>query len=143
MRKSECGWCKGAVAGWVGLCFAPICWANGPIQLRCDVTYAGATHSLVATPVNDPYSVPAHDIRGRFRFKAVLVGTPEQVERINIYVHQNASPQPVLVQQAKYLPPFAWPADGTPLPLTGQQHLYAGPMERELIYSCILQRGRP
>ena len=73
----------------------------------------------------------------------MVVGTQDQVERIGLYVYQNTAQQPVLIQQAKYLPPYRWPADGGPLPLTGQQHLYAGAMERELIYSCALERGQP
>jgi len=109
--------------------------------LRCELTYAGATQTVLASPVQDPYAVAAVDVRGRFRFKAVMVGTGERTERINLYVYQNTPQQPVIVQQAKYLPPFHWPADGSPLPLTGQQHLYAGPMERELIYSCALHRS--
>ena len=109
--------------------------------LRCELTYAGATQTVQTFPVQDPYAVAAEDVRGRFRFKAVMVGTGERIDRINIYVYQNTPQQPVIVQQAKYLPPFHWSADGLPLPLTGQQHLYAGPMERELIYSCALHRS--
>jgi hypothetical protein len=116
--------------------------ARAGAELHCDVTYAGATEHLVARPVPDPYTVPATDIRGRFRFKAVLVGTPDSVERVNLYVYQNTPQQPVLVQQARYLPPFARLAGGA-APLTGQQRLYAGPMERELIYSCTLEGLQP
>ena len=126
------------LAGLLGPGLAP---ARAQMQLRCDVTYAGATRSLVAMPVADPYSVAAEDIRGRFRFKAVVVGTPDRVEHISLYIYQSNAGQTLLVQQAKYLPPFAWPASGGALPLTGQQHLYAGPMERELIYQCHLHRG--
>lgn len=114
--------------------------AGAAPQLRCDVTYAGATQRVVVDPVADPYTAPAMDVRGRFRFKPVLVGQSDRLERVNLYVYLNSAQQPVLVQQAKYLPPFAWPSDGSPLPLGGQQHLYAGPLERELIYSCALHR---
>jgi len=134
--------CRGVsvTAALAGLCHGPG-WAAG--QLRCEVTYAGDTRTLVATPVADPYAVATEDIRGRFRFRAVVVGTSERIDYINLYVYQSQSTQAVLVQQAKYLPPFARPADGGPWPLTGEQHLYAGLMERELIYSCTLQQGRP
>ena len=114
-------------------------WAAAP--LRCEVTYAGATQVVQAFAVQDPYTVPAVDIRGRFRFKAVVVGTPTEVERIHLYVYQQTAAQPVLVQHAKYLPPFGRSAVGGAVPLTGQQHVYAGPMERELIYSCTLEGG--
>lgn len=128
------GWC---VAGlWTGQAVAAV-------ELRCAVTYAGVTRPVVATPVQDPYVQPAVDIDERFRFKPVVVGTPTRIDRVNLYVYLVTQSQPVLVQQAKYLPPFHWPADGTPLPLTGQQHLYAGPVERELIYQCVLDKGAP
>ena len=129
-----------------------VCWsvaglwagqAAAATELRCAVTYAGATRQVVATPVPDPYVQPGVDIDGRFVFKPVLVGTPARIERVNLYVYLNTRSQPVLVQQAKYLPPFHWPADGTPLPLTGQQYLYAGPVERELMYHCTLHREAP
>jgi len=109
--------------------------------LRCSVTYAGASQLVEAMPVSDPYPVPSVDIGGRFRFKAVMVGSAAQLERIVLYAYLDAGAQPVLVQQAKYLPPFA--ASATPYPLTGEQRLYAGPVERELIYSCTLQGVQP
>lgn len=110
------------------------------VQLRCEVTYAGASQQVVVEPVQDAYAAPSVDVRGRFRFKAVMVGVGDRVERIGLYVYQNTPGQPVLIQNARYLPPFQWPVDGSPLVLTGQQHLYAGPMERELIYGCTLHR---
>ena len=130
---------------WVWACLAGL-WAGqtaAAIQLHCDVTYAGATHRVVTVPVQDPYVQPAVDIAERFLFKPVVVGAGNGIDRINLYVYLSTRLQPVLVQQAKYLPPFHWPADGSPLPLTGRQHLYAGPVERELIYSCTLHKGVP
>jgi hypothetical protein len=109
--------------------------------LRCQVAYAGTTQVVEATPVADPYPVPSVDIGGRFRFKAVMVGRAAQVERIVLYAYLETRSQPVLVQQAKYLPPFQ--ASPAPLPLTGEQRLYAGPVERELIYSCTLEGVQP
>lgn len=122
--------CTGAAWALHGFaCAAPL--------LRCDVTYAGATHTVQARPVTDPYPVPSVDIGGRFRFKAVMVGDAARVERILIYAYLDTARQPVLVQQAKYLPPFQ--VTDAPYPLTGEQHLYAGPVERELIYHCTLE----
>ena len=121
----------------LGLLAGPVLAA---VQLHCAVTYAGATQQVLAQPVIDPYPVASTDIRGRFRFKPVLVGSGEQINRVSIYVYQNTAAQPMLIQQAKYLPPYDWPADGSALQLTGRQHLYAGPMERELIYSCALEK---
>ena len=109
--------------------------------LRCQVAYAGTTHTIEASPVDDPYPVPSVDIGGRFRFKAVMVGNTARVNRILIYAYLDTKRQPILVQQAKYLPPYT--ASETPYPLTGEQHLYAGVVERELIYSCTLQGIQP
>lgn len=108
----------------------------GPL-LRCAVTYADATQVIEARPVADPYAVPSVEIGGRFFFKAVLVGSPEQAERVVLYAYFNVEGRPVLIQQAKYLPPF--PASSGPVPLTGEQRLYAGAAERELIYRCTLE----
>ena len=129
----------------VGLALALVCGpaAADALRVQCDLTYAGATQTVVARPVADPYTVPSVDVRGRFRFKPVVVGSPGQIERVNLYVYLQTPTQPVLVQQAKYLPPFDGPPDGRPLRLTGEQRVYAGPLERELIYNCQLLRGAP
>lgn len=110
-------------------------------QLTCLVTYAGATQTVLARTVADPYSVPSVDIGGRFGFKAVMVGDATQVSRIVLYAYQDTKPHPVLVHLAKYLPPY--PRTVQPWALTGQQHVYAGPLERELIYRCTLEGLAP
>ncbi len=110
-------------------------------QLTCQVTYAGATHTVQARPVADPYPVPSVDIAGRFQFKAVMVGDAAHIDRIALYTYRDADPHPVLVHQAKYLPPY--PRSVHPWPITGQHHVYAGPQERELIYSCTLEGLTP
>jgi hypothetical protein len=109
--------------------------------LRCQVAYAGTTYTIEAGPVADPYPVPSVDIGGRFRFKAVMVGTHSRVDRILLYAYLDTKRQPILVQEAKYLPPYT--VSQTPYLLTGEQHLYAGVVERELIYSCTLQGIQP
>jgi hypothetical protein len=109
--------------------------------LRCELTYAGSSQTLEAQPGQDPYTVPSVEVGGRFRFKAVVVGTPVQVDYIKLYAYLETSRQPILVQQATYLPPFQ--ATSAPYALTGEQRIYAGPAERELLYSCTLQGVRP
>ena len=109
--------------------------------LRCDVTYAGSSHVIETSPVADPYPVASVDIGGRFRFKAVMVGDVARVDYIKLYAYLDASRQPVLVQEAIYLPPFQ--ATATPYLLTGEQHLFAGPVERELSYRCTLEGIQP
>jgi hypothetical protein len=115
--------------------------ASAAPLLRCEVSYAGTTHVVEARPVADPYPVPSVDIGGRFWFKAVMVGDAAHVDRILLYAYLDTRKQPILIQEARYLPPFQ--ASTTPYILTGEQHLYAGPVERELIYRCTLQGVAP
>ena len=115
--------------------------ASANALLHCDVSYAGSTHAVETRAVADPYPVPSVDIGGRFWFKAVMVGNATQVDYIKLYAYLDTRQQPLLIQEAVYLPPF----QSTPEPylLTGTQHLYAGPVERELVYSCTLQGVQP
>lgn len=116
-----------------------------PVQaaplLRCQVSYAGTTHVVDARPVADPYPVASVDIGGRFWFKAVMVGDATQVRYIKLYAYLDTRSQPLLIQEAKYLPPFQ--ASAAPYLLTGEQHLYAGALERELVYRCTLEGVAP
>ena len=111
-----------------------------PSLLRCQVTYAGTTHTMDAHPVRDPYTVPSVDIGGRFWFKPVVVGTAQHIDYIKLYAYLDTSRQPVLIQVAKYLPPFQ--TGPQPYSLTGVQYLYAGAAERELTYQCTLQGAK-
>ncbi|MGV8898800.1 MAG: hypothetical protein ACOH2B_06115 [Burkholderiaceae bacterium] len=111
--------------------------AHGAPLLRCQVTYAGTTHVVEAVPGSDPYRVPSVDIGGRFRFKAVVLGNQKRIDVINLYTYLDASRQPILIHQAKYLPPFR--KSVAPYALTGNNALYASNAERELQYSCSLQ----
>lgn len=114
--------------------------AHAAPLLRCDVTYAGTTHLVQATPGTDPYTAPSVEIGGRFRFKAVVLGSEQRIEAINLYAYLDARRQPILIHQAKYLPPFR--RSVAPYALTGQNYLYASNVERELQYSCTLQGVR-
>ena len=134
-----------ACLGWLGLTSTAY---GNPTQtaalLQCHVTYAGSTHVVEARPVSDPYTVPSVDIGGRFRFKAVMVGQARQVESIALYAYLDTARQPILIHHALHMPPYRPPTvSGHPYNLTGQQHLYAGPVERELTYHCILQGVQP
>jgi hypothetical protein len=113
--------------------------AAAPI-LHCQVAYAGTTHAILAHPVSDPYLVEAVDIGGRFRFKAVMVGTKEKIDYIKLYSYLETSRQPIMLHESKYLPPFKTSTAATPF--TGEQHLYGGPVERELMIRCWLE-GAP
>jgi len=109
--------------------------------LHCDVTYAGSTQVVETGPVADPYPVASVDIGGRFWFKAVMVGEGSRVDYVKLYAYLATRKQPLLIHEAIHLPPFQTRA--APYPLTGTHHLYAGPVERELIYSCSLQGVEP
>jgi hypothetical protein len=128
------------VALAAGFCMASLGAHAAPL-LRCDVTYAGSTHTIEARTVADPYPVASVDIAGRFRFKAVMVGQGAQVDYIKLYTYLETAQQPVLIQQATYRPPLM--VTSVPDGLTGEQRVYGGPKERELIYRCTLQEVAP
>jgi len=109
--------------------------------LHCDVTYAGSTQTIETEPVADPYPVASVDIGGRFWFKAVMVGQGSRVDYVKLYAYLDTPRQPLLIHEAIHLPPFQ--AGAAPYALTGTQHLYAGPVERELVYTCTLQGAQP
>ena len=106
--------------------------AHAAPLLRCEVTYAGTTQVIEVKPV---------DIAGRFLFKVVMSAPKGKLNYVLIYTYLQQEPHPLLLQQAKYFPPFK---PGTrPYLLTGEQHIYGGPIERELIYRCELQGVKP
>lgn len=108
--------------------------------LRCKVAYAGTVHEVEAAPVADPYSVPASDIGGRFRFKAVVIGAMQRIDYVKLYAYYQGARQPVLLHAAKYLPPY--PAGAGPYSLTGFHSLYSPDLGRELQFGCALE-GMP
>ncbi len=118
----------------------PVLIAALPLQaaphLRCEVGYGGRTRIVEASPQADPYGIQAEDIDGRFRFKAVVIGSGGAIDYVKVYVYYQADTQPVLLHEARYLPPY--PAASGPYALTGLNFLYAPGLERELQYGCTL-----
>lgn len=104
--------------------------------LRCEVSYGGETRIVEAIPENDPYGIHAHDIDGRFHFKAVVIGNASVVDYIKLYVYYKTEPQFVLLHQASYLPPFM--SSEKPYALTGINFVYAPGLGYELRYACTL-----
>ena len=115
--------------------------------LRCEISYAGTTHILTATIHNDPdsdansdtggaYINEAMDVGGRFRFKAILLGSKEHLDTIKLYAYYETHRQPVLLQEVRYVAPFT--VSTTPYGLTGLNYLYSPPLGRELQYGCAL-----
>jgi hypothetical protein len=130
-----------AVFALLCLCVGLPSSARAAPLLRCEVSYAGVVHPVVARPVSDPYPVESVAIGERFAFKAVMVGTDAKLERIVLYVYAGSPSRLVMIQEAKYLPPYR--STQQPYSLTGVQRLYAGPVERELIYQCTLEGVAP
>ncbi len=109
--------------------------------LHCEVTYAGSKHIVEVVPGSDPYKTRSIDIDGRFRFKALVLGTGERIDTIKLYAYYETRRQPILIQEMKLLPPFA--VSDLPDSLTGRQYLYAPPLGRELQYGCALMEAKP
>ena len=134
--------------GLIGLCLAlagPTGQANNTQahRMSCDVTYAGLTHTLAAVVTREPYQVKAQSIGGRFLFKAMQVQTHAQTQRLSVYVYRQDGPQAVLIQQVQRQPPYPEPPPKGRVDLWGEQRLYSGELERELIYSCHLADDTP
>lgn len=110
--------------------------------LRCQIKQGGKTINLEATPTKDPYTVKAIEINGRFRFKAVVIGSAEQLDYIKLYTYYTPSRQPVLVHQATYLAPIFSTGNGTPS-LTGINTVCSPALEREMQYQCTLVEVAP
>jgi hypothetical protein len=125
----------------IAACFMAVHMAQASPFLRCEVTYAGATQVVHAAPVAEPYEVAPVDIAERFLFKVVMSASGSKLDHVLIYVYLHQDPRPVLLQQAKYFSPFK--PGKQPLLLTGEQHVYGGPIERELIYRCWLGGIKP
>ena len=110
--------------------------------LRCELSRGGEVQVLDFTPVTDPYSAKAVDLRGGFRFKAVVVGDAQQIEYIKLYAYYLVRRQAVLLHQAKYLNPVAG-ATPDSAGLTGINFIYSPDLGREFQYGCALLEAAP
>jgi hypothetical protein len=101
-------------------------------QLHCDIEVNGETHHHVFAPTTDPYAAQSIDIGERFRFKAVVLGQGDNIELVNIYAYYQTRRQPMVMQHAKHLNPFALenPAPGA---LTGRVALYSPVLGKEMV----------
>ena len=116
---------------------------SDPSRLSCDVTYAGETQHIAIAHTQDPYNQASVRIRNRFRFKAVHVQGGDATPRIGIYVYLETPQQPMLIQHVLVQPPYPATQDSKRVDLVGEQRLYAGALERELIYRCFLEKAAP
>jgi hypothetical protein len=129
------------IASWTLGILGPSHAAQPGPNMRCEVTYAGVTQEVLAYPVTNPYEVKPVDIGERFTLKIVMAAPNGKLKYVLIYAYLNQDTKPLLIQEAKYNGPFK--ASLQPYLLTGEQHLYAGPIERELIYRCWLGGVNP
>jgi len=133
--------CIGKVLGPMLLASLFCASAGAAPLLHCEVTYAGNTHTLEASTGGDPYATESIDIDGRFRFKAVVLGTAQKIDVIKLYAYYETRKQPVMIEEVKFAPPFA--TSDSPYALTGLHSLYAPPLGRELQYGCALREVQP
>ena len=110
--------------------------------MLCEVRYASETRQLRQAVSSDPYAGQVIDFEGRFRFKAVVLGTPDRIEHITLTVYElGLGDAPVIIQQVRHQAPFQL---GATLPaLTGWNLVYAKHLGRELRYGCALQAEAP
>jgi len=107
--------------------------------LHCEISYGGSTQIVEAGLNENPLTIDATDIAGRFKFKAVMIGKSDVIEYIKLYSYFQDEDKDILIQQASFYPPFHLKAGSVALgPKTS---LYAGNLERELQYQCRLQQA--
>lgn len=111
--------------------------ARRPSAVVCTCSYGGVEQHNRFTATREPYGVRPIDIGGRFRFKAVYVREPWAAASVNVYAYHQTDGADVLLQEAKYLPPFTAVAAGGRYGFTGRQLVYS-PTQRELEYWCEL-----
>ena len=104
--------------------------------VECTVVYGGEARRLQFPATAEPYRVTPQDVAGRFRFKAIYIREPYSATSISLYAYQQADAGDVLLQEAKYLPPFS-PGKGARYGFTGRQLVYSTE-QRELEYWCEL-----
>lgn len=112
------------------------------VELRCAIEVNGEVHQLIINPTQNPYAVQGTDIGERFRFKAVVVGTQDEIAIVNIYVYYQTKRQPMVMHHAKHLNP-APQFNPKPDALTGRVALYSPVLGKELAYQCALHKISP
>ena len=106
-------------------------------QLQCEFALNGHTETHVFKPTVDPYLAESIDIGGRFRFKAVLLASPTQVDSVNLYVSYQTRRQPMILQHAKFIQPAVLKTPEANS-LTGRIAVYSPFLGKELAYGCSL-----
>jgi hypothetical protein len=115
-------------------------WASP--QLQCDFELNGSSETHVFKPVADPYLVESIDIGGRFRFKAVVLASSNEVDLVNLYVSYQTRRQPMILQHSKFIKPSML-KNSEANSLTGRVALYSPFLGKELVYGCSLFEVSP
>lgn len=116
--------------------------ASAAPRLRCRLDQGGESQVVEVAPVRDPYRVRSVDVRGHFRFKAVVVGDEQHVEYVKLYTYYTAERQPALLHEVRFDAPVAEAAPG-PAALTGVHRVYSPILEREFRFGCALFEVAP
>ena len=103
--------------------------------LRCQINQGGESRVVEFEPVTDPYSIKPVTIGKSFLFKALVVGTPDGIDYINLYTYGRTDRGPVIIHETRYAHPQQ-PVEADTL--TGWVSVYAPPLGRELQYACAL-----
>jgi len=100
-------------------------------RVECTYSADGASSTVRVDPAPDPYRVPELPAGDRFAIKFVYVTAPPDLASLRVYTFQVTDGTPVIVNEAKYLPPFATGSAG----FTGHQRVYDDD-GGELAYAC-------
>lgn len=99
--------------------------------------YGSETLVLRQSAGPDPYAAATVEVPDRFRLRAVVLGTPEQIEHITLTSYQLGEGQaPLILHQVRLDGPFA--TQRAVPDLTGWQHVYASDLGREMRFGCAL-----
>ena len=106
-------------------------------ELVCQMRYASQEQVLRQGAGPDPYAAATVEVPGRFRLRAVVLGTPSRIQHVTLTSYQLSEEQPPLIlHQVRLKGPFA---EQSAIPdLTGWQHVYAGGLGREMRFGCAL-----
>jgi hypothetical protein len=119
---------------------APQVWASP--QLQCNFELNGNNETHVFKTVADPYLAESIDVGGRFRFKAVVLASSNEVDLVNLYVSYQTRRQPMILQHSKFIKPTLL-KNSEANSLTGRVALYSPFLGKELVYGCSLFEVSP
>ena len=112
--------------------------ASAAPVLQCQINQGGESRVLEFEPVTNPYEAKPVMIGKSFQFKALVFGTKDDIDYINLYTYGRTDRGPVLIHEARYLHPQRPVTMPEPASLTGWVSVYTPPLGRELQYACTM-----